>query len=69
LLIAALDAVFRLLGPAVARLHLGGPTAWGIISAGAGFGTLIGACSRFVYALNAPCSLQVVLVSLSPLMP
>jgi len=42
LIVAAIEAVFGLLGPAVARLQLGGPVDWGIISAAFGLGTLVG---------------------------
>ena len=42
IMLAASDAVFGLIGPAVAKLQLGGSIAWGIISAGFGLGTLVG---------------------------
>jgi len=41
-LVAALEAVHGLLGPAIARLQLGGPVAWGIIAAASGAGTIAG---------------------------
>lgn len=42
LVVAAMEAVIGLLGPAVAKLQMGGPIDWGIISAGFGLGTLVG---------------------------
>lgn len=42
LLVAAMESVFGLLGPAVARDHLGGAREWGFIAAGFGSGTLLG---------------------------
>ncbi|MGI9328834.1 MAG: MFS transporter [Pseudomonadales bacterium] len=42
LIVAAIEAVFGLIGPAVAKSQLGGAVAWGMISAGFGLGTLIG---------------------------
>ncbi len=66
LVVAAIDATFGLLGPAVARDALGGPTHWGFIMAGFGLGTLgggllairlrpvhpmlLGSCLVFVFA-------------------
>jgi predicted MFS family arabinose efflux permease len=41
-LVAALEAVHGLLGPAVARLQLGGSMAWGMIAAASGAGTIVG---------------------------
>jgi MFS family permease len=41
-IVAAMEAVFGLLGPAVTRLHMDGAIDWGIISAGFGAGTLVG---------------------------
>jgi predicted MFS family arabinose efflux permease len=42
LLVAAVQAVFGLLGPLVANTTLGGPVDWGMISASFGLGTLLG---------------------------
>jgi predicted MFS family arabinose efflux permease len=42
ILVAALEAVHGLLGPAVAKLQLGGPVAWGFIAASSGVGTIVG---------------------------
>lgn len=42
LVVAVMEAVFGLLGPAVAKLQMGGSVDWGIISAGFGLGTLVG---------------------------
>ncbi len=74
LVVAAIDATFGLLGPAVARDALGGPTHWGFIMAGFGLGTLgggllairlqpvhpmlLGSCLVFVFA-GIPMTLAV----------
>jgi predicted MFS family arabinose efflux permease len=42
IVVAALEAVFGLIGPAVTRSQMGGAIDWGIISAGFGLGTLVG---------------------------
>ncbi len=42
MIVAAMEAVFGLVGPAVTRAQMNGPIDWGIISAGFGLGTLIG---------------------------
>jgi MFS family permease len=42
LLLAAIESVFGLLGPAVAREHMNGAKDWGWIGASFGFGTLVG---------------------------
>lgn len=42
ILVAGLEAVHGLLGPAVARESLGGAVAWGLIAASSGFGTVLG---------------------------
>ena len=42
LIVAAMEAVFGLLGPAVARDLMGGPTDWGFIASAHGIGTLLG---------------------------
>lgn len=42
ILVAALEAVHGLLGPAVAKLSLGGPVAWGFVAASTGAGTIVG---------------------------
>lgn len=42
LVVAAGDAVYGLLGPAVAKAMLGGPEAWGFIAASMGAGTIVG---------------------------
>ncbi len=41
-LVAAGEAVFGLIGPAVAREHMGGAVDWGLIASGFGIGTLFG---------------------------
>jgi predicted MFS family arabinose efflux permease len=45
LLVAAGDAVFGLVGPAVARDQMGGAVDWGFIASGFGLGTLVGGLS------------------------
>ena len=42
LIVAAVESVFGLIGPAVAKDLLGGPLAWGFIASGLGVGTLLG---------------------------
>jgi predicted MFS family arabinose efflux permease len=42
LLVAAMESVFGLIGPAVARLHMDGAKDWGFIAAAFGGGTLVG---------------------------
>ena len=42
LIVAAGEAVFGLIGPAVAREQMGGAVAWGFIASGFGVGTLVG---------------------------
>lgn len=42
LVVAAIEAVWGLLGPAIARDQLGGAATWGIIAASMGAGTLLG---------------------------
>ncbi len=42
LIVAAMESVFGLIGPAVARDHMGGAVAWGIIASCFGLGTLAG---------------------------
>ena len=42
LIVAALEAVFGLIGPAVARDYMGGAVDWGFIASGFGLGTLVG---------------------------
>ena len=42
LIVAAMESVFGLIGPAVARDHMGGAVAWGMIASCFGLGTLAG---------------------------
>lgn len=70
LLVAALEATFALLGPAVAKSHLGGPISWGIVSAGFGLGTVVGGIWAIRLQVERPmlfASLLVFLFSLTPL--
>ena len=70
LVVAALDATFGLLGPAVAKLHLGGPVAWGFIAAGMGLGTLCGGIASIKLRVERPMlvgSLLVFALALTPL--
>ena len=62
LIVAALEALFGLLGPAVARTFLGGPIFWGIISAGFGIGTLIGGITAIRLRVERPMLISSVLV-------
>ena len=79
LVVAALDATFGLLGPAVARESLGGAAHWGFIMAGFGTGTVCGgllamrlrparpmlfaACTVFFFA-GVPLALSVPLATM-----
>lgn len=70
ILVAALEAVFGLLGPAVAREQLGGAVSWGIIAAGMGLGTVAGGLIAFRLRARRPmylASLLVLLFALEPL--
>lgn len=62
LVVAALDAVFGLLGPAVAKQYLGGPVAWGIIAAGFGLGTLSGGIAALKLRVERPMLVGSILV-------
>ncbi len=42
IVVAAMEAVFGLIGPAVTKMQMAGAIDWGIISAGFGLGTLVG---------------------------
>ena len=42
LVVAAIEAIFGLIGPAVAREHMGGAADWGYIASAFGIGTLFG---------------------------
>ncbi|MGI9322883.1 MAG: MFS transporter [Pseudomonadales bacterium] len=70
IVVAALDAVFGLLGPAVAREQLGGSVSWGIIAAGMGVGTLVGGLIALRIQVRYPmflASLMVLLFAIAPL--
>ena len=70
LIVAAIDAIFGLLGPAVARDTLGGATAWGIIAAAFGLGTLGGGLAAIKLRFERPMlagSLLVLTFAIIPL--
>lgn len=69
--VAALDAVFGLLGPVVAISHLGGAISWGIISAGFGLGTLCGGIPAIKIRIERPMfvgSFLVLFFAIDPLL-
>ncbi len=70
IIVAALDAINGLLGPAIAREQLGGAVAWGIIAASMGLGTLIGGLIVMKIHVQRPMLLATILVftfSLEPI--
>jgi len=71
LIVASLEAVFGLLGPAVAREFLGGSVSWGIIAAGFGAGTIGGGLFAIRLRVERPmlfASLLVLFWSSTPLL-
>lgn len=62
MIVASLEAVFGLLGPAVAREFLGGPVSWGIIAAGFGAGTIGGGLFAIRLGVQLPMLFASVLV-------
>lgn len=54
IMVASFEAVFGLLGPAVARDRMGGPIDWGIIVAFDGLGTVLGGLIAMVLAIKRP---------------
>lgn len=70
LVVAALEATFGLLGPAIARQDLGGAVAWGFVSAAMGVGTAIGGLIAIQLKVKRPMwvgSLMVFAFALVPL--
>ncbi|MFT7383999.1 MAG: putative MFS family arabinose efflux permease, partial [Urechidicola sp.] len=70
LLVAAVQAVFGLLGPLVASTALGGPLDWGLISASFGLGTLLGGLLSLRLTFQRPllaASLGILCMCLVPL--
>jgi predicted MFS family arabinose efflux permease len=53
------NAGFQVLGPVVARLHLGGPAAWGAITASEGVGLILGGIVSLRYTPRRPMLLVV----------
>jgi predicted MFS family arabinose efflux permease len=53
----AWNAGFQVLGPVVARLHLGGPAAWGAITACEGVGLIVGGIVSLRYTPRRPMML------------
>ncbi|MBO6702293.1 MAG: MFS transporter [Pseudomonadales bacterium] len=71
LIVASLEAVFGLLGPAVSREYLGGAVSWGIIAAGFGAGTILGGLLAIRLRVERPmlfASLLVLFWSITPLL-
>jgi predicted MFS family arabinose efflux permease len=70
LVMMAWNAGFQVLGPVVARAHLGGPAAWGAITACEGVGMVVGGIVSLRYTPSRPMLLVVCtggLLGLSPL--
>jgi predicted MFS family arabinose efflux permease len=61
---------FQVLGPAVARAHLGGPAAWGLISAAEATGLIVGGLISLRWAPSRPILFVVLIggaIAISPL--
>ena len=67
--VAALESVFALLGPAVARSQLGGPVDWGFIAGGLGAGTVLGGILAFKLKPQYPLRLATISVLFFSLLP
>jgi predicted MFS family arabinose efflux permease len=70
LVMMAWNAGFQVLGPVVARQHLGGPAAWGAITACEGVGLVVGGIVSLRYTPRRPMLLVVITggaLGLSPL--
>jgi len=65
----AWNAGFQVLGPVVAREHLGGPAAWGAITAAEGVGLIAGGIISLRYTPRRPMLLVVVAGSACALSP
>ena len=67
--VAAVESVFALIGPAVAKTLLGGPMDWGFISGGLGLGTVLGGMIAFKIRVTYPLRLATICVLFLALMP
>ena len=67
--VAALESVFALLGPAVAKSQLGGPIDWGFIAGGLGAGTVFGGILAFKIKPKYPMRLATFCVLFFSLLP
>jgi len=67
--VAALESVFALLGPAVAKAELGGATDWGIIAGGLAVGTVLGGIIAFKLKPQYPMRLATICVLFFSLLP
>jgi predicted MFS family arabinose efflux permease len=68
--LTAWSGSFQVLGPAVARAHLGGPAAWGLISAAEATGLIVGGLVSLRWSPSRPILFVVLiggLVAISPL--
>ena len=54
LIVAAVEAVFGLLGPAISKDLLGGPVDWGFIAAASGLGTVVGGLIALRISVKRP---------------
>lgn len=62
LVVAASEAVFGLIGPAVARDQMGGAVDWGMIASGFGVGTLLGGITAIKVRPRYPMRFATILV-------
>ncbi|MCB1693571.1 MAG: MFS transporter [Pseudomonadales bacterium] len=53
-LVAVMEAVFGLLGPATAKLHMNGAVDWGFIAAASGAGTIVGGIAAMRLNVSRP---------------
>lgn len=67
--VAAIESVMALLGPAVAKTLMGGSIDWGFISAGLGLGTVIGGVIAFKINVTYPLRLATICVLFLALLP
>ncbi|MCB1647209.1 MAG: MFS transporter [Pseudomonadales bacterium] len=69
LVVASVEAVFALIGPAIARDQLGGPVAWGLITSALGIGTLAGGLASLRLQTTRPMLTATMMVFTFVLLP